>query len=201
MKYHLIWNRRNGNFRVWINNVMWQKIHSNKRCGEITFLCWSFRKGGGRVFKQHGREEGQREEQPCKVEPRPFITCVSDSGPKGVWAHTFYPWMCILAPVLWDKFLFWHDSSSLVRWLPTTCTHHQDDRWHYSSPNQEPEKNNVSCKTTHVLITDTLSRAYWLGPGGISEISWICRMERWNEHRLNGEWETFKDIWIQRAVL
>lgn len=64
-------------------------------------------------------------------------------------------------------------------------------RRHYSGTNQQPEKDNVSWKTTRVLITDTLSHAYWLSPGGISKISWICKMERWNE-RCSSEWKTFE---------
>lgn len=71
-------------------------------------------------------------------------------------------------------------------------------RRHYSGTKQEPGKDNVSWKTTRVLITDTLSHAYWLSPGGICKISRICRTERWNG-RCHREWKTFKDIWIQRG--
>lgn len=44
-------------------------------------------------------------------------------------------------------------------------------RRHYSGTNQEPEKDNASWKTTRVLITDTLSHAYWLSPQGTGKIS------------------------------
>lgn len=102
---------------------------------------------------------------------------------------------------LWDDFFRQQDSHSecllITRHMHSPPIH----RWHYSGTNQEPEKDNVSWKTTRVLITDTLSHAYWLSPGGISKISWICRMERWSERCRHSEWKTFKDIWIQRAVL
>lgn len=59
---------------------------------------------------------------------------------------------------------------------------------HISGTNQEPERDNVSWRTTGVLITDTLSHAYWSSPGGIRQICWICRTEaRWSEHLCNSK--------------
>lgn len=85
-----------------------------------------------------------------------------------------------------------------VCWLPSICTHH---RRHYSGTNQAPAKGNVSWKNTPALITDTLSHAYWLSPGGISKISWNCKKETLREYSCSSERTAFKDSLIQRAVL
>lgn len=113
-----------------------------------------------------------------------------------------WPWCAPCPPVLclWDRFLHQRCCECLVdtrrKHLPAI------HRRHYSGTNQEPGKDNVSWKTTRVLITDTLSHAYWLSPEGMGvKISWICRMERGRERRCNGEWKTFRDIWIQRGCI
>lgn len=170
------------------------------------YLC----KYGIYVHKRYEREriffywplqrkaKGKERKISSKVIPFPFITCVCRSGPHVAGnGHE-----CASCPLcLWDGFLPLHDSLSecllITRHMHSPPIHKQ----HYSGTNQEPEKDNVSWKTTRVLITDTLSHAYWLSPGGISKISWICRMVRWRECCRNSEWKTLKDIWIQRAVL
>lgn len=111
------------------------------------------------------------------------------------------PWHAPCPPglCLWDRFFHQRCCECLVdtRRKHSPAIH----RRHYSGTNQEPGKDDVSWKTTRVLITDTLSHAYWLSPEGTGvKISWICRTERWGERRCNGEWKTFRDIWIQRAA-
>lgn len=123
------------------------------------------------------------------------LTLSSHSGPYSM--SQCYGHKCVPCPMcLWERFVCQHDSHSecrfITRHMQSPVVHWQ----HYSGTNQEPEKDNVSWKTTRVLITDTLSHAYWLIPGGIRKISWICRMEKWREHCRNREPKTFRDIWI-----